>query len=66
MGGDPVPNDRDGLPGENLKRHIWAMSLSADTLKSAPSAPPADSLFSNDPHFKVSEGGPPQSNRIQD
>jgi len=35
------------------------MSQGADTLKMAPSAPPADSPLSNDPLFKVSEGSHP-------
>jgi hypothetical protein len=35
------------------------MSQGADTLKTAPSAPPADSPLSNEPPFKVSEGDHP-------
>jgi hypothetical protein len=42
------------------------MSQGVDTLEAAPSASLADSPLSNDPLFKVSEGGPPRSNRTRD
>jgi hypothetical protein len=42
------------------------MSQDADIFKTALSAPPADSPFSNDPLFKVSQGRPPRSNHIRD
>jgi hypothetical protein len=48
----PYPQDRGGLSGENLKRHILAMSKGVDILKTAPSAPPPDSPLSNAPQFQ--------------
>ena len=54
--------DRGGLSGENLKRHILAMSQGVDSLKMASSAPPADSLSLMIRNFKISEGRPLRSN----
>jgi hypothetical protein len=57
--------DRSGLFGENLKRHILAISQGANALKTTPSALLADSPHSTDPHFKVSEGRPLRFNCAQ-
>ena len=48
--------DRSGLSGENLKRHILAMSQGVDISKKAPSAPPRISFLSNDLQFQVFGG----------
>ena len=68
-----LSRDRGGLSGENLsirpdhgKRHIWAMRQGVDILKMVPSELAADYPLSNDPLFKVSEGGPPRAIRIRD
>jgi hypothetical protein len=51
-----IPIYRIGVvsPEKNLKRHTLAMSQGVDTLKTAPSAPPSDSLLSNEPQFEAS------------
>lgn len=48
--------DRDGLSGENMKRHILAMSQGIDIPKEVSSAPFFDSLLSDDPQFEVFGG----------
>ncbi len=46
------PQDRGGLSGENLKRHILTLSQGVDILKTAPSALSPDSPLSHDPQFQ--------------
>jgi hypothetical protein len=51
-----MPRIGGGFSGENLKRHICAISHGTDAPEAAPSTLHADSPIPNDPHFKVSEG----------
>ncbi len=57
-----LSQDWGGLSGRKLEAGHLSDEQGADTLKTAPSAPRPIPLSLNDPLFKVSEGGPPQSN----
>jgi len=45
--------DRSGFSGENLKRHILAMSQGVEILNDGPFSTTLDTLLYNDPQFQV-------------
>jgi len=47
------PQDRGGLSGEDLERHILAMSQGVDILKDGPISIPLDPLLYDDPQFEA-------------